>query len=709
MLGTTTATGAGTWSLITPVLAEGARSFTATATNASGATSASSASFTVIVDTAPPAAPVIASVTDDLAPATGPLANGAATNDTTLTLTGTAEAGSLVAIRDGGVLLGTTTASATGSWSFTTPSLGEGPRSFTATATDPAGNVSAASAPRAVVIDTVAPVAPAITAVTDDLAPVTGHVANGGRTNDPTLTLSGTAEAGSLVTIRDGEVVIGTTTATGTGIWSFTTGVLANGMHSFGAFATDAAGNVSATATHVVVIDTVPPGTPTITTIVDNLAPYTGSLATGGTTNDNTLAVSGIGESGSTIILRNGTEVVGTGTASAFGAWTIVTMPLPDGPVQLSATAMDAAGNASAASAAIPLTIDTTAPAAPTILGPAAPASEGEATQPILTGTAEPGAVITLYDDATLLGTTQADGAGTWSFATSLLANATYSIVATATDAAGNTSALSAPLVPQMALKLDKTALWTSEAGGSDTLLVQAINVTAGLGELIVSIDGLDATEGSLSSPTLVLNAANNWTATLAVTGTDDRDVDGAQDYGLNLSAPGLATVAIAVNNADDDIAPDGIGTSVLTNGRRTTIVDGGADGLLAAKDGAALVLQEGGASPTSILAWTWSFSGLGPGDHRLQIDASSTGEAFRFITSVDGGASWLALRDAGRVIPFADTWDGSFLVTGITDSLLVRIVDQNRTTDTGRDSFTVDLLTLEPVPPPSATDLPLL
>ena len=67
------------------------------------------------------------------------------TNDNTLTLTGTAEANSTVKVYDGATLLGTATANGSGAWSYTTAALSNGAHSLTATATDAAGNTSAAS------------------------------------------------------------------------------------------------------------------------------------------------------------------------------------------------------------------------------------------------------------------------------------------------------------------------------------------------------------------------------------------------------------------------------------------------------------------------------------------------------------------------------------------------------------------------------------
>ena len=62
-------------------------------------------------------------------------------------------------------------------------------------------------------------------------------------TNDNTLTLTGTAEAGSTVKLYDGATLLGNAIASGTGAWSYTTAALANGGHNLTATATDAAGN----------------------------------------------------------------------------------------------------------------------------------------------------------------------------------------------------------------------------------------------------------------------------------------------------------------------------------------------------------------------------------------------------------------------------------------------------------------------------------
>ncbi|WP_176464910.1 Ig-like domain-containing protein, partial [Pseudomonas fragi] len=89
-------------------------------------------------------------------PITGNLSDGGVSNDTTPTLHGQATPGATVTVYDGTTPLGTATANALGNWNFTTPDLGEGSHSFTATATTATG-VSAPTLPFNLTIDTTAP------------------------------------------------------------------------------------------------------------------------------------------------------------------------------------------------------------------------------------------------------------------------------------------------------------------------------------------------------------------------------------------------------------------------------------------------------------------------------------------------------------------------------------------------------------------------
>ena len=358
VVGTGVATG-GAGPITTSALSEGAHTLTLKATDAAGNQSAASTAFHVTIDTSAPVAPVIVSVTDDVTPVTGAVADNGSSNDNTLTIAGTAEAGSTVTVydTDGTTVLGTGVATG-GAFSITTSVLGEGAHALTAKASDAAGNQSAASAAFQVTIDTTGPAAPVIVSVTDDVAPVTGAVADNGRSNDTTLTIAGTAEAGSTVTVydTDGTTVVGTGVATG-GAFSITTSVLGEGTHALTARATDAAGNQGASSTAFqVTIDTTAPGAPSITA-------FAGDSGTAGdhVTNDTTLTLSGTAEAGNTVeVFRDGVSI-GTTVADVNGDWSLADANLlADGTYQFTARATDAAGNQGPASTAFQVTIDTT-------------------------------------------------------------------------------------------------------------------------------------------------------------------------------------------------------------------------------------------------------------------------------------------------------------------------------------------------------------
>ena len=81
----------------------------------------------------------------------------------------------------------------------------------------------------------------------------TGSSATDKITSNPAI--KGTGQANTLVTIKEGGTVLGTTTADSTGAWSFTPAGLADGAHTLTATQTDLAGNTG-TATLSFTLDT---------------------------------------------------------------------------------------------------------------------------------------------------------------------------------------------------------------------------------------------------------------------------------------------------------------------------------------------------------------------------------------------------------------------------------------------------------------------
>ncbi|MBG4584675.1 BapA prefix-like domain-containing protein, partial [Pseudomonas aeruginosa] len=467
-----------------------------------------------------------ASVTvDAVAPAT-PVVNPS--NGTTLS--GTAEPGATVTLTDGnGNPIGQVTADGSGNWSFTPTTPLPNGTVVNATATDASGNTSAGSS---VTVDSVAPATPVI------------NPSNG-------TTLSGTAEPGSSVTLTDGNGnPIGQVTADGSGNWSFTPSTpLADGT-VVNATATDPAGNTSGQGSTTV--DGVAPTTPTV-----NLS--------------NGSSLSGTAEPGSTVILTDGNgNPIAEVTADGSGNWTYTpSTPIANGTV-VNVVAQDAAGNSSPGAS---VTVDSQAPAAP-VVNP----SNGTT----LSGTAEPGATVTLTDgNGNPIGQVTADGSGNWSFTPGTpLANGTV-IVATATDPTGNTG-------PQAATTVDAVA---PPAPVIDPSNGTTISGTAEAGAKVILTDGNGNPIGETTA-----DGSGNWTFTPATPLANGTVVNAvAQDPAGNTGPLGSTTV--------DAVAPN----TPVVNPSNGNLLNG------TAEPGSTVTLTDGNGNPigqtTADGSGNWSFT----------------------------------------------------------------------------------------------------
>jgi VCBS repeat-containing protein len=145
-------------------------------------------------------------------------------------MTGTADPNATVKISEGSTVLGTTTANASGVWSFTPTNLAPGLQTITASETNTAGLTGSSS----------------LTFTSETTPKVTIKLAldtSGGKEITSYDALTGTADANAAVTISEGSTVLGTTTANANGVWSFTPTGLAQGLQTITASETNAAGS----------------------------------------------------------------------------------------------------------------------------------------------------------------------------------------------------------------------------------------------------------------------------------------------------------------------------------------------------------------------------------------------------------------------------------------------------------------------------------
>ena len=90
---------------------------------------------------------------------------------------------------------------------------------------------------------------------------------------------------------------------------------------------------------------------------------------------------------------------LGSAIAASNGDFSITLSTLSDGTYSLTATATDVSGNTSPSSSALSITVDTTAPTAPSSLTTASSASD---ITPTITGIAEIDSTVKIYNGSNL-------------------------------------------------------------------------------------------------------------------------------------------------------------------------------------------------------------------------------------------------------------------------------------------------------------------
>ncbi|MCW5001188.1 Ig-like domain-containing protein [Enterobacter roggenkampii] len=473
------------------------------------------ASQVVTIDTvAPDASKTIAidSISDD----TGLSSSDFITRDTSLTLHGSLGAtladGEYAQISiDGGVTWQNVIVTGNSWYYVDSRTLGNQTYDYYVRVVDAAGNVGA-SAHQQVTVDTIAPDA-AITVSVDNITVDTGFDNNDFLTSSTSYTLHGTlgAElgAGEYVQVSmDGGSTWVYATVSGTQ-WSYSdTRALTDGSHNYQVRVVDQAGNVGATTSQAVTVDT---QAPQYGVTIDSISDDTGQSGSDFITMDTTLTING--SLGSALASDERVQISLDGGNTWLDAtvtnqrWSYTdTRDLPDGDYTYQVRIIDQAGNVGSTASQV-VTVDTTPP---TTVGTVVSYTDGEGERqgtfgnavatddnsPLINGTLnrapDDGEIVQLYRDGVLLGQVTMNGSASWSFQDNGLSDGNHTYIVRVTDRAGNYTE-SDGFVLNVDTSIPTTTAAITAQTTSDTTPIVSGTVSADLvnGEyLVVTVNG---------------------------------------------------------------------------------------------------------------------------------------------------------------------------------------------------------------------------
>ncbi|WP_427038440.1 Ig-like domain-containing protein [Enterobacter hormaechei] len=495
-------------------LADGDYNYQLRVIDDAGNISATTSQVVTIDTVAPDASKTIAidSISDD----TGLSSSDFITNDTSLTLHGSLGAtladGEYAQISiDGGVTWQNVIVTGNSWYYVDGRTLGNQTYDYYVRVVDAAGNVGA-SAHQQVTVDTVAPDA-AITVTVDNITVDTGFDNNDFLTSSTSYTLNGTlgAElgAGEYVQVSmDGGTTWVYATVSGTR-WSYNdTRTLADGDYRYQVRVVDQAGNVGATTTQDVTVDT---QAPQYGITIDSISEDTGQSGSDFITMDTSLTINGsLGSALASdervqISLDGGNTWIDTTVTNQRWSYTD-TRDLADGDYTYEVRIIDQAGNVGSTSSQV-VTVDTTPP---DTVGTVVSYTDGEGertgtygasvatddTSPLINGTLnrapEDGEIVQLYRDGILLGQVSMNGSASWSYQDNGLLDGNHTYILRVTDKAGNYTE-SDGFVLNVDTSIPTTTAAITAQTTSDTTPIVSGTVSADLvnGEyLVVTVNG---------------------------------------------------------------------------------------------------------------------------------------------------------------------------------------------------------------------------
>jgi T1SS-143 domain-containing protein len=620
-LGTSATVTNGTFSVDVSLGSDGTHHVVAVETAAGSDPSAGSTPLDIVIDTTAPVAAITGIVND-----TGVVGDHI-TSDNKLLIQGTAEAGSSVEVYRGSTDLGHVTADSNGNWTFdnTNDQLSNGQTyTYTAKATDVAGNTGATSAGYGVTIDRTDP------EVTVKISASSLNVADNSSLVTFTFTEAPVGFTAADIQASHGSISnfsgSGTTyTATFTADSGYDgTGSVSVPNNSF----TDAAGNGGDGNSDSVSIDTVPPtNTVAITEIIND----TGSNTHDFITSDSKLTVEGT-YSGS---LNGGSIQISTdggatwhNTTAGGGDWSYNDATRPDGTFTYTVRVVDDSGNVGN-SASQAVTIDTQKPGLPSAPDLTDASDSGTShtdnitndKTPTFTGTAEVGSTVTIYANGNAVGSAVTDGTGHYNVTTSTLGDNTYNITATATDAAGNASNASGTLSVKIDTNADVSPAAKVQFNDGDGF----INATES-GSANFTLSGIDT-----DATATVTFTSSNGGSPVVVSGLGN----GAQSVDLAGLHDGTITASISLTDIAGNTAAGGGGSS--DSSTKDTIAPSGTPTITAVTDnvGPTVNVSNGGLTNDNTLQIS------GTATNGATVDIFDGGNKIGQVTANNGNGSW--------------------------------------------------------------------
>ncbi len=595
-------------------------------------------------------------------------------------------------------LLAETRADGSGNWSAVLPVLADGAHSIYAKNVDDSGNVGPSSATSGFTIDTQAPQTPVVTAY------------------DPnTLTVSGTGENGSTVSVYVDGIDQGVTASVASGVWSAVLPTATvDGLRSFQATAADTLGNVSGlSALFAKQVGAV--AGPTLTLTENNKATATATIDNTGVLTDITVV-----DSGANYISA---PAVTIGAPPAGGTQATATAVLENGRVKSFTITNAGSGYVSAPTISIPapFTVNATDKfAGYTVSGSV---DAGSAVTVEIAGQTAQDAWVTGANwsytfsdsDLTALGAAGVNGAFTVR-----AENAGGGVSTTSAAVNLKTSIPTVAVTPNMQLSQLSAAgsISMSVNGSAITATIASTDDLSALASAIDAVSGVSATHASG-----VVTVVSSTNTNIAITGfekaggTLSLQVAGSSiPVGTMLSEDGVdAAHAITASTTTNSlIVMDSLSGNMLTG-----VSDGSTIDILR-PDGVALV------QGISVANGQWMYSleptdveALGNGDHTLKIRATDVAGNQRISTqivrvaaikpsapSIDQLADDLGLADLvtqetseaywtlhGSSEP-GSTLDLSYVWTPAAGSALSTVSLTQKSAIDGDDQFTVNALT---------------